>query len=388
MGIAPLDWADSMPWKKPLRVLGEGSEKARAMVKPRGIINFNMPPSIPKDTATIVKIILEHDFISSGNKAPDVNPNQSAAGVWIDWMRGGAQIFDFDAELIAELADTDVSDVPVTEIQFPYNVFYLNFNGEIKDDLGQALEGILIERRDVEALISNDPSVETIPASVILGFTPFRRQGNSVIVDEAGYMSLKEDVTVVEAIDNQINKTSNPDTMITLLGDEKVPSFGVKGPMRPEHVKQMKQNYEGMHESAKRIKSILPLIVNSLLYIDGCRSHIKRGWPKGASEKLASAALAVSGETRAKTTLHNNNWREVHRCTLDAEQEAGNVSGERLTNEDRNRPRAHYRRAHWRLQPYGPGNNLRKRIRIRAMLISTGASVQKGPHSYKLKNAA
>ena len=375
MGIAPLDWADAMPWEAQMRILGTGTPAEQAQVRPRGLFDMAPMPGIAPHTLKMMTIVNEHSLLSGEMMRPgagDGGAALNAAGSCIEWMRCGSQVFDFERDLSKELADTDVDDVQVSEIQLPYEAFYLRFGGGVLDGMDRPLDGLLVEHRPTD-----------IP---MLGITAFRRHGGKIVVDTMCVFPLEGNATVVEAIDKEVARTTDPRSGRSVVAGVEVSNALIVDSGLGRIGQGVEVGMAAMHDSTKRLRTVLPLVVNALLYIDGCRAHISRGWPQGAPDKLAAkAAKAIRGETRARDTLLRGNWREVHICTLEAEERSGGAVGTRLTAADRTAPRSHFRRAHWRRQPCGPANSLRRRVRIRAALIGRGPVRAGAPRKYDVQ---
>lgn len=375
MGIGPLDWADAMPWGAQMHILGTGTPAEQAQVQPRGLIGIGAMPGIAPHTLKMITIINEHSLLSgemmrpgAGNGGAELN----AASSCIEWMRCGSQVFDFERDLAKELADTDVDDVQVSEIQLPYETFYLRFGGGVLDGMDRPLDGLLVERRQTD-----------IP---MLGITPFRRHAGKVVVDTMCVFPLEGNATVVAAIDKEVARTADPRSGRSVVAGVEVSNALIVNSGFGRIGQGVEVGLAAMHDSTKRLRTILPLVVNALLYIDGCRAHISRGWPQGAPDKLAAkAAKAIRAETRARDTLLRGNWREVHICTLEAEERSGGAVGALMNAADQAAPRSHFRRAHWRRQPYGPANSLRRRVRIRAALVGRGPVKPGAPRRYDVQ---
>ena len=204
-------------------------------------------------------------------------------------------------------------------------------------------------------------------------------------------LAYADGASVGDAIANEIRRLGSNDNRVLVGKTIEVPS-GLADVVMPQggypgH--KTKDIYADMAKALVSLDAITPLIVNALLYIDTCRSHIRKGWPEGAPDKIAARALtAPKGATKARDTLLRANWREAHLCTLDAEIEAGAVVGNPNPDADRLGRRTHWRRGHWRMQVHGPANSLRKRMRIRATIVGRTPGAPAEDRKYRVGAAS
>ena len=123
------------------------------------------------------------------------------------------------------------------------------------------------------------------------------------------------------------------------------------------------QLISGQREVASQI---LRIVANALIYIDQSGGQGKTRWPDDAPKamlaKLESAAKGSKQEKRLRSQLSSMGYIRVHLF--------GEELGKRpLTGRT---VAAHWRRGHWRRQPFGPGRAERKLIRIRPVWVGAG----------------
>lgn len=371
MGLGPLDWLDSMSWGKSIRRMGEGTPAERASMRSHGIMGVSMPSGMDPDQQTVMAIVAEHAFRDGSMfdpmKARQNGIDQNAAFSAMKWLRNGSQVFDFEAALADELMDTDVDDVPVNDVVLPYESIYIRLRSTATDASGTPYDGFLVERRE------ND-------VATMIGVTPIMRQGRGCRAVMLSILPYGEGLTVAEAIAAEAARLANPNNPIQIGGMERPVAASVAdaigGVDGMNDAQSISRSMNDMRDAVLSIEAVMPFIVNALLYIDSCRSHIRRGWPTGAPDKIAARAIAApKGATKARDTLIRANWREAHLCTLQAEIDSGSVIGDPSERPDRCGPRAHWRRGHWRMQVHGPARSLRRRIRIRPTMIGTKRNV-------------
>jgi len=120
-------------------------------------------------------------------------------------------------------------------------------------------------------------------------------------------------------------------------------------------------------------REALKLVVNALCYITAYPEDIGTIWPEGTPSSLKTKADTGIGKesSRAKSKLASMGYVPVHICGKRIEDQRTKISSPTGTH-----PSAHWRRGHWRNQPYGQGRSLRKIIWMMPVLVV--ANNQKG----------
>ncbi len=128
---------------------------------------------------------------------------------------------------------------------------------------------------------------------------------------------------------------------------------------------------------------MLKLIVNSLAYLTAYPKDIETTWRKNTRTHL----LKELGKTvnrieqrRIQSKLAAMGYSPVHIC---GRRLAQKLEKQASLGGEKGHPSAHWRRGHWRRQPHGPQNSLRKLVWLMPTLVNPGAPEQEVPgHLY------
>jgi hypothetical protein len=288
MGLGPLDWLDGKSWGRSVRRLGEGTPSDRSSVRPRGLFNVSMPAVLSHDEQTIMTIMAEHAYMDRSMmdpaKANQVGIDHNAGVSAMKWLRSGAQVFDFEAALADELMDTDVDDVPASEVLLPYDCIYIRLRTAAADPSGAPYDGFLVERRQNEE-------------TAAIGVTPIMRVGRECRAAVLSTLHCRDGLTVAQALAGEADRLKNPSNRIHFGGMERSVSASAADAMiganGMDQTDPVSKSMSGMRDGILSIEAVMPFIVNAVLYIDSCRNHIRRGWPTGAPEKIAADVIAA-----------------------------------------------------------------------------------------------
>jgi hypothetical protein len=286
-----------------------------------------------------------------------VGPDTQTACVVSQFLKNGRQTFRFDPDLAEELAHTDVDDVATSFINLPYDAVYLEFGDCSTLNDGQIVEGMIVERR-------------THTPEPMISITPFVRHDDGAMALPMTVLSIggaNGNETVGEALARTIRYYEKP-------SDVAVDS---DGPVTPEMLKENPAFQEsngnfaaGIRTGAEVVRSLLPLVINGLFYIDNCLSGATRRWDPNAPEGLALKADSTRpGARKAQQELTRLGWTRITLCTLEDDSDEVATLGTSASSSSRAQPRGHWRRGHWRHQRHGPQNALVRLIRIRPVRV-------------------
>lgn len=349
--IAVLDWINRHPSSKMIRILGDKLNPKRAEIlnKVIPLTHQTMPGllgQVLEDQACDLAVIIAD--AKAGNPSSNQDYGLHNIRPAMRLLEAGSQIFEMEENLIEELNATDVDDVTVDELHLPYNAFYLRFQNGLGE--GGMIDGFVIEKR--------------VAQENIIYFQPFSADG---LILNGGYIPISTD-TIPQAIEKMVAKYqgSGDSSIMEIvtnheLTDEKETALREDS---KEHTARMRQGYVVLGE-------YLNLLINSILYIDHCRSPNQQQWPADAPRHLVDKAQGDKpGARKAAQALRASGWTKVHLCKI--EEMATESENDNVTNITSGR-RGHWRRGHWKRQRHGPGYSLVKRIRIRPTLVRASA---------------
>lgn len=120
---------------------------------------------------------------------------------------------------------------------------------------------------------------------------------------------------------------------------------------------------EAFHEVGHKA---LRLVVNSLCYLSSYPEQVERVWPELPKHVQAQARDKAKGnKKKMESMLEKMGYRPLHFCGLKFVQEHVGIGGG--SEESR---RQHWRRGHWRNQPYGEGRQQYRLRWIQPMLVN------------------
>jgi hypothetical protein len=306
----------------------------------------------------------------------------------------GGNIFYLNRELSEEFIHTDVGEVPIEEIKLPYSALYIAF--ELADQWDKRFElgtsGDFVDGAYVNKMEAGPLQVMLTTRRRDVDYSS--RSGAFARADRQylfSFFSAHLGLSLQEAIQAALEKPNTYSPEGTDEVHEKVwvendlsLSFGVDSPEAGPQA-ALASKYRGLPVFEEALK----LIINGLAYITSYPEEIDREYPKGAPERLVKRAQ--DGQTkqereRNRSKLHALGFSEIHYCgkSLAKERAAEEESGAAGLRE----VSTHWRRGHWRLQPFGvmKTENRPRRLRwIRPILVRRDrGDVAEHTHLYAL----
>jgi hypothetical protein len=292
------------------------------------------------------------------------------------FVQAGRQIMKFPPSLIEMLAKTDVDQIPLNLLTTPFAAQYLHFGIQKHLELeeGWFVDGAYVETRGAAGDIRF-----TITA------VPLDRQKSRLwfVLPEPHYtqdfVGKYREMTLATAIDNVFkdNKTSLEQRSTGSGGDitakvsdefakhgESIPDslniVDVSPQMAEQRIENLTRRHPIYHETLK-------LVVNALCYVTAYPDDIATVWPDETPVKLREKADTGNGKeaSRARSKLASLGYVQVHICGKRIDEQRKLIGASTGSH-----PASHWRRGHWRNQPYGEGKSLRKLIWLMPVLVS------------------
>jgi hypothetical protein len=282
----------------------------------------------------------------------------------------GKQIFDINQNLTTLFKQTDVHDVPVQQMKTPYPCFYLYFGRQ--DDM-QFTEGWHVDG----AYVMHMPEHKVLQMMVTCVPDNLERSWHWAQEPDPCYFMViageQYDKTFGQAMDETYEKKvddlqaeiDNPiaDRMQTVPDG----SGGMRQIMvtSNSHLRAAveKKMIEAFHEVGHKA---LRLVVNSLCYLSSYPEQVERIWPELPKHVQAQVRDKSKGnKKKMESMLEKMGYRPLHFCGLKFVQEHAGIGGG--SEESR---RQHWRRGHWRNQPYGEGRQQYRLRWIQPMLVN------------------
>lgn len=281
--------------------------------------------------------------------------------VFGSYLEGGKVIFDLSKTLSETLLITDTKDIPCGELPFPASCFYLHFGSDsnLSDD-GFNIEGAFVTR------MSDRMTVDLVPQ----GF------------GQPHFLSLPMGESLVGA-PVLLNDSAKPITQALTESIASVLATNAKlYEQMAETERQLERQYgqiakvpsqmQRLAEKEPLLQKALALIVNTMFYLAAEPEDVMDDWGRDTPTEAVDALLAAGKPGTIKTienTLLKAGYSKVlfvgrkfaQSITARHLQEA-TASGKMLAT--------HFRRGHFRRQPYGPEHALRKTIFVAPVLVN------------------
>jgi len=296
------------------------------------------------------------------------------------FVQAGRQILDFPPSLVEMLSQTDVSDIPMNAIKMPYAAQYLHFGPQVHMELepGWLVDGAYIESHgtagDWRITITAYPQDK---AQTRLWFVSPEPTYTQDFVEHYRLMDMATAVTMV--LSNRLadlnERTLKPGGDITEDVRQEVEKKGIAIPggtrlidvsnVRAEERIALNRQKHPVYLEA------LQLTVNALCYVTAYPDDIAEVWPDGTPSTLKQKTGSPNAKEarRAKSKLASLGYVPVHIC---GQKLAGSMQANTSRDRQEGHVSPHWRRGHWRNQPYGLGRSLRKLIWVMPVLV--GAS--------------
>lgn len=298
---------------------------------------------------------------------------------WLDFDRSGRQIFDLSGPLVEMFRNTSADDVPVSLLSSPYKSYYLHFGAQaqLKCDDDWYVDGAYITHWAEDNLLNMAITFSSPDCQKVAEWTRFFEPRVTLSFTKDLF-----DLNIAEATDIVIErkraefqkKLDKGDKNITADIAEEAQKVGLMMPGAQfiQLSGTVGQLYmDRLNRETDLLAGSLNLIVNAMCYLMAYPDDIRSEWPESAPRHLVSEASkghpAVKKNTQTK--LEKMGCRKIHLCGRALHQGPVVPSGPDATRT----VKTHWRRGHWKQQPYGQGNKLRKLVLIKPTLVNAGA---------------
>lgn len=290
----------------------------------------------------------------------------STALTHAEWRRSASVVFDFEPGLCEAFLHSDVDEICLDSVSFPFDCCYFHFGqqadlplfgGELHAEgaflihsAGQSLRIVLAARYG-----DDRPWTERARESYQLNLATKHFGTNLRTAIDAALADDLEDLRRVSA---------------ALPDDE-----------RKEVLEKTEEFTVAHQQNLDTFRKAVRLVVNGLSYLTAYPEDTAQGWQKGTPEKLRQKAEQHGGSAterdRAVSKLISQGFMPVRRVGMAFQREVEAAGAQR---------RAHWRRGHWRQQAYGAGRALRRLIWVRPMRVTGGEGVV--DHLFKVTSGA
>ena len=331
--LAPYHWIRTRPYGKLL------TDAARDISFLRRAIDEYRKKDAP-ETADIINAVLHYGHTKTGIPVDDKPSvpirywDQQMISSILNFATKGMNIFSFDREVTEAMLNTDLGDATPNDFTHPYLTYYLHFDMEEPLILpnGREFEGILVGSPDDDEDACDDG--KAIFFTILCKAT--KDAGTWPHINDWGYeMSIPvdhQDKPLLDAIraahDTQARWIDGGDASVNPYPKDFIPQADM----------------------------LLKLAANAIMYISRYAGDAKMEWPESAPRDLVEQA--EKGKRSAEKQLIRKGHVKTRLVTFGrhSSQEDGEATGRSV--------KPHWRRGHWKRQPYGPGRSLRKLILV------------------------
>lgn len=297
------------------------------------------------------------------------------AFAWCNFANAGRQIFEFTERLTNMLRHSDAGDIPIDQIRLPYPMLYLRFGpveGWSVED-GWRIDGCYIEHHvDAELMTFLFTAVPEDPERVVqwAGFGEPTLHLAFTKEDRGLDLGAAIDTEISRKLDNLREDRARVPMMQATL--DAAVAEGVPLPQVTVTTEERAKREEAVLMGHRQLlHQVMSLAANALCYLTAYPDDTESQWPAGTPAGLLATVRAGNPKQRqrAKSQLESMGYTKVHVCGSRLTPPVPSVT----TGAEDGRPlRSHWRRGHWRRQPYGEGRALRKLVWLMPVLVGAG----------------
>lgn len=274
------------------------------------------------------------------------------------FLQAGKQIFDFSKGLINLFKESDVNDIPLEYIKLPYDAMYLHFgkqNIEVAEEW--FFEGAYVSYQEDLDLLSI--TITSLHDDIERNLNWSNGEITTYTVNIPNARSKKDlALAITEAAAAQIAGIRDG-----LASQGKVIEVDDISVINAAH-EHKDQRIEAIKTRNEIFERAIKLIVNAICYLSTYSEDRVAKWPAKAPEKLVKKTKDKNKKeaSKARKKLIDLGYTKVYH--IEPNQEQSSAAGASLDKS------VHWRKGHWRNQPYGPKSTLRKLIWILPTLIN------------------
>jgi len=279
-----------------------------------------------------------------------------AALVYAEWARHGAATYVFKEPLVDALLATDVNDVKIWDLEFPFDCVYFHFGA--RPDLllqsGAPVTGAYL-------LWSRGLSLRVVLTAPLPESTLFKDKWAETydlrLLPHTFHLGLED--AIERALADDLDD----------LKDAAKKVAAQNHPMAAASVATTEAFIRRNEANHATFTKCLQLIASALCYVEAYPSDASTTWQVGTPAKLREKAETAAPKEagRAASKLNAMGYRKVRYIGGQFAEAAERSEGAEAGHRD-----PHMRRAHWRWQAHGPKMSLRKLIRVQATRVLGG----------------
>lgn len=299
------------------------------------------------------------------------------------FAQAGRQIMDFPPGLSEMFAHTDIGGVPLKEVKLPYVCQYLHFGPQkhLEIEPGWYVDGAYVESRggpgEIKITLTSKAMSQECQENWFIKPEPCYSQS---------FNSLHANLDLKDALENSLNdrlfeffkqEERAEDGQYFRDGKKQVEEeIGINLNIKDVSGESAKKEIDNTNRRYPVFLEAMNLIINGILYITSYQDDIEITWPEKAPQDLREKASggSLKEQEKAKSKLIEMGYSAIHLCGMHIRR-----SNSQAYTPSEGHKSLHWRRGHWRKQPFGEG---RSQIRLRwimPMKVGKGNSPDDDP---------
>jgi hypothetical protein len=273
----------------------------------------------------------------------------------------GRQVFHFNDEISKQFRKTDIDEIKIECLAFPYDVFYMGFGRQFDlrlDDVS-FVDGAYISvlgQEDLQIMLTTIQDGYDLSKSWILQTDKYYYLSLSLRDRSSNIATVASKALQEDLAERQQDPLANEPNMMEFQG---VTVINRRSETLKTELEEVGSGYSVFWEA-------LRLVINGLCYVSAYREDIEARYPDDTPSNLLDKLqnpTKPKDSQRAASKLTSMGYTKIHYC---------GKAFERLKNKDQTTGKeikTHWRRGHWRNQPHGSGLLERKLIWIMPVII-------------------
>ncbi len=302
----------------------------------------------------------------------------NSLGKYIEHARNGKNIFSFSGPLAELLRHTDVGDIVLSNIPFIYNCFYITF-GPQKDM--EIFPGFCVDGAYIHTLFPGQADIYV--TTIATGFD-FRAPHVSWLEYPERHFHLAVSTaykaTVKESCDQAFTEQTKALSLNPGISPETLLAAAEQGiTLIDGHPKNSAIRKHVFTSGFPVFLRALNLIINGICYLGYHKREVVKRHMESAPPRLIakiSEAEQPKKKRRLTSELEILGYFPIHFCgdSISIDGEAPTATGREVNS--------HWRRGHWRNQPFGKGLSEHRLRWIRPTIVRLDKGYPEGGRTY------
>lgn len=293
----------------------------------------------------------------------------------------GRQIFDLADAAVLAFTHTDVKDATLEDLELPYEAFFIRIGPQL-DISGQvdviedksAGGGYHEQHLYIDGVFVARTASKDGAGRLTFGLTNVLDNGEDTY-QPGLFLDLtaeEQKLPCLQAVEASIARRA---ARLLEVSERK----SVELELNSDFATMIRTKHQiAIAETAEYFRKVLPLVLNCIMYVEsvGRNQAVSPGRDVPPDRVVEWMHASPQRRQKLRSALTRDGYTTVRLIGTEYEKLLSHGSGDMIA--------AHWRRGHVRMQPYGPGRTLKKRIRIDPIFVNArGTSLDEPPgHRY------